>query len=321
MLALMSRPSSLAHKLLMLMLILKLASLVRTGIIRAREKVSRVITDPDEIENCSSVVSAWIKSDDFEQVVKDRGHFLFNLLDCTKETHKLILKTEDCKTFDEMIPSVLANVMNKNISEAINTTSFATKEARRILLAVYLVNISHKLRYFSCLANFWTKDIILTPQHKKLLGRFPLELRKYILGFLDSTLMVRWKNDNITILEENTNTLITMSIKFSITLINLLEEIIRDIDKTHPEDSSWSSSLSSSRVRNGRQIIAKLDELKTETVTLRNKLVMLKTPVIDPGLLEGFFNAMWQSIPTMLKQLLLLFAFLLGLKFIMNRHW
>lgn len=45
--------------------------------------------------------------------VKDR-QFLFYLLDCINETHKLILEaseTEDCKAFKKMIPSVLASMM------------------------------------------------------------------------------------------------------------------------------------------------------------------------------------------------------------------
>ena len=77
----------------------------------------------------------------------------------------------------------------------------------------------------------------------------------------------------------------------------------------------WSSGF-----RSEREKIAKLDELKIETVTLRAELAMLKTPFIL-GLLEGFLNAIRQSIPTILNQLLLLFAFLLGLIFILNREW
>lgn len=257
-----------------------------------------------EIESCSNAVSAWIKSDDFEQAVKDR-QFLFYLLDCINETHKLILaasESEDCKTFEEMIPSVLASMMNENIPQRINTTtsfesklvinikialSFATKEERRILLAVYLANISHKMRYFSCLANLWIKDVTLTPQHKRSVEDFPLELKKHIFGFLDSTLMVRWKSDNITILEYNTDTLINMLIKFSTTLINLLKEIKTDIDKTYPEESSW--MWSSRSVSSERKIIEKLDELKTKTVTLRDELNMLKTAFTE--LLSGLFRS------------------------------
>lgn len=256
-----------------------------------------------EIERCSNAVSAWIKSDDFEQAVKDR-QFLFYLLDCINETHKLILEaseSEDCKTFEEIIPGVLASAMNENIPQLIITTSFqsklvinikialsfATKEERRILLAVYLANISHKIRYFSCLANLWTTDIILTPQHKKSVEDFPLELKKHIFGFLDSTLMVRWKSDNITILEYNTDILINMLIKFSTTLINLLKEIKTDIDKTYPEESSW--RWSSRSVSSERKIIEKLDELKTKTVTLRDELNMLKTAFTE--LLAGLFGS------------------------------
>ena len=53
-----------------------------------------------EIKSCSDAASryAMLKKDNFEDVVKDREHFIFNLLDCTKETHKLIMKeTEDYK--------------------------------------------------------------------------------------------------------------------------------------------------------------------------------------------------------------------------------
>ena len=65
----------------------------------------------------------------------------------------------------------------------------------------------------------------------------------------------------------------------------------------------------------------KLDKLKTETVTLQAELVMPKTPVIEPSLLPSFLNVMWESVPTMMKQLLSLFAFIFGLMFMLNRHW
>ena len=62
--------------------------------------------------------------------------------------------------------------------------------------------------------------------------------------------------------------------------------------------------------RSERENTAKLDKLKTETVTLQAELVMLKTPVIEPSLLPGFLDVMWESVPTMMKQLLSLFAFI-----------
>ena len=257
-----------------------------------------------EIESCSNAVSAWTKSDDIEQAVKDR-QFLFYLLDCINETHKLILEaseTEDCKAFEKMIPSVLASMMNENIPQVINTTSFgsklvinikialsfATKEEGRILLAVYLANISHKIRYFSCLANLLTKGIILTRQHKKSVEDFALDLKKHIFGFLDLTLMVRWKSDNITILKHNTDTLINMLLKFSTTLIDLLKEIKTDIYKTYPKESSW--SWLSRSVSSERKIIEKLDELETKTVTLRTELDMLKTAFTE--LLASLFRCL-----------------------------
>ena len=106
--------------------------------------------------------------------------------------------------------------------------------------------------------------------------------------------MAQWKSANITILENNTDSLknVLYLIKFSTTpLTNLLEEISSYIDQTYPEDT-W---LRSSGFRSEREKIAKLDELKTETVTLRAELAMLKTPFIL-GLLEGFLNAIRQSI-------------------------
>ena len=48
-----------------------------------------------EIKSCSHAASAWMKKNNFEEVVKDREHFLFNLLDCTKDTHNLILKASE----------------------------------------------------------------------------------------------------------------------------------------------------------------------------------------------------------------------------------
>ena len=150
-----------------------------------------------EIKSCSHAASAWIKKDNFDEVVKDGKNFLFNLLDCTMETHKLILKaseTKDCETFDKMIPSeVLVSVMNTKIPEAIKTGSFATENQRLIrLLSVYLVHISHKIRYFSCLVNFWNKpDIILKEHHNKSVKRLHFEFKHYVFAFLDSTLMAQ----------------------------------------------------------------------------------------------------------------------------------
>lgn len=115
-----------------------------------------------------------MKKDIFEEVVKDGEQFIFNLLACTSETHKLILnapdpsEAKDCKTFEEMILSVhvvLLSVINKEIPEAINATSFASKEQRLILLSVHLVQISHLFRYFICMVKDWV-DILLTQYYK-----------------------------------------------------------------------------------------------------------------------------------------------------------
>ena len=173
-----------------------------------------------------------------------------------------------------MIPSeVLVSVMNKMIPEVISTTSFATKGQRLILLSVHLVNISHRIRHVFCLASVWTKDIILTPHHKESLEIFHLELKQNVLDFCDSTLMAQWKSDNITILENNTDTLINMLITFSTTLINLLEKIRSYIDETYLKSTWWLFRCFRSEHKN----VAKLDEQKTETDTLRTELVMLKT--------------------------------------------
>ena len=62
-----------------------------------------------EIKSCSRAASASMKKENFDEVVTDGKNFLSNLLDCTLETHKLLLiasETEDCKTFDKMIPSL-----------------------------------------------------------------------------------------------------------------------------------------------------------------------------------------------------------------------
>lgn len=235
-----------------------------------------------EIENCSHVAFASMKKHNFTEVVKDGEQFILNLLDCTKEIHKLILEaseTEDCKTFDEMIPSeVLASVMNEKIPEAINTASFATKE-QRLVLAVYLVHISHKIRYFSCLANVWTKSVItLQPDHKKSIERVHIELKQNILGFLDEKLIAQWKSDNITNLDNNVKTLLTMLTTFSTTLIHSLEEISSSKDGGLPSWLSWLLSF----FRSERENIAKrLDELRTETVTLRDELKRLKTAISE----------------------------------------
>ena len=260
-----------------------------------------------EIKSCSYAASryALMKKDNFEEVVKDREHFLFNLLDCAKETHKLIMKaseTEDCTTFDDKIPSeVLVSVMNTKIPEAIKTRSLAAEDQRLILLSVYLVHISHRIRYVFCSANFSTKDIILTLHHKASVEKFHLELKKDILDFLEATMMAQWKSDNITILENNTDSLKNMLIIFSKTLINLLEKISSYIYKTYMESTWWPFS----RFKRERKIIAKLYELKTETDTLQTELDKLtETSVDDPGLLEGLLTSMWESSPTWLKKLL-----------------
>ena len=176
-----------------------------------------------------------------------------------------------------MIREVLVSVMNKMIPEVISTTSFATKEQRLILLSVHLVNISHRIRYVFCLADFWTKGIILALDHKKSVEKFHLELKQNVLDFCDSTLMAQWKSVNITILENNTDTLINMLITFSTTLINLLEKIRSYIDETYLKSTWWLFRC----FRSERKNIAKLDELKTETGTLQDELVTLKTAMSE----------------------------------------
>ena len=252
-----------------------------------------------EIENCSHVALASLKKYNFTEVVKDGEQFILNLLDCTKEIHKLILEaseTEDCKTFDDMIPSeVLASVMNEKIPEEINcnTASFATKE-QRLILAVYLVHISHKILYFSCLAKVWTKSVVtLQPHHKKSIERTYIELKENILGFLDAKLMAQWKSDNKTILDNNIKTLLTVLTTFSTTLIHSLEEIS---NHNSPKDgglSSWLSWLSF--FRGERENIAKrLDDLRTETVTLRDELKRFKTAISE------FPAGSFLSLPTII---------------------
>ena len=131
--------------------------------------------------------------------------------------------------------------------------------------------------------------------------KFHLELKKDILDFLEATLMAQWKSDNITILENNTDSLKNMLIIFSKTLINFLEKISSYIDKTYMESTWWPFSW----FKRERKIIAKLYELKTETDTLQTELDKLtETSVDDPGLLEGLLNSMWESSPTWLKKLL-----------------
>lgn len=274
-----------------------------------------------EIKSCSHAASkyALMKKDNFEEVVKDREHFLFNLLDCTKETHKLIMKAseiEDCKPFDEMIPSeVLVSVMNTKIPEAIKTRSLAAEDQRLILLSVYLVHISHRIRYVFCSANFSTKDIILTLHHRTSVEKFHLELKKNILGFLEATLMAQWKSDNITILNNNTDSLINMLSTFSTTLINLLEKISSYIDETYLKSTWWPFRL----FRSERENIAKLNELKTQTATLKTELDKLtETSVTDPDLLKGLLNSMWESTPTWLKQSLSLIGLIWVLRLFLS---
>ncbi|XP_029207569.2 uncharacterized protein LOC114971204 [Acropora millepora] len=264
------------------------------------------VTDIKSCSHAASTTYALMKKDNFEEVVKDRN-FLFNLLDCTKETHELIMKTsetEDCKTFDEMIPSgVLVSVMNQKIPEAIKTRSLAAEDQRLILLSVYLVHISHRIRYVFCSANFWTKDI-LTQHHRtsESVEKFHLELKKNIVGFLDATLMAQWKSGNITILENNTNTLVNILNNLSTTLIDLLEKIKSYIDKTYLESTWWPFSY----FKRERKIIEKLNELRKETDTLQTELENLtETSVIDRGFSDRLLDLIWESTPTWLKRYLL----------------
>ena len=221
---------------------------------------------------------------------------------------------EDCKPFDEMIPSeVLVSVMNTKIPEAIKTRSLAAEDQRLILLSVYLVQISHRIRYVFCSANFSTKDIILTLHHRTSVEKFHLELKKNILGFLEATLMAQWKSDNITILNNNTDSLINMLSTFSTTLINLLEKISSYIDETYLKSTWWPFRL----FRSERENIAKLNELKTQTATLKTELEKLtETSVTDPDLLKGLLNSMWGSTPTWLKQSLSLIGLIWVLRLV-----
>ena len=254
-----------------------------------------------EIESCSHAASAWMKKDNLKEVVKDREQFLFNLLDCTKETHKLILKAsepEDCKTFDEMIPSeLLVRVMNTKIPEAFMTRSeFATEREGLILVSVYLVLISHRIRYFSCFVNFRSSPgITLRPHHKKSAERLDFEFKQNILAFLDMTLMAQWKSDNTTILQNNGVTLINMLNNFSTTLINLLEEI-----------SSYCWWFNSSN----------LDQIKKATLASKTDLDAIKRLIKPYG-----FRDLFQSISDNITKwdmliMTVCFLFILAVRFI-----
>jgi len=271
----------------------------------------------NEIESCSHAAFAWMKKYNFEEAVKDREQFLFNLLDCTKEAHKLILKaseTEDCITFDEVIPSeILASVMDKTIPEAIKATSlnFTTEEQRLIVLSVYLVHISHRIRYFSCLVNVWSKSSIFqTELHNNSVQRLHFEFKQHVLAFLDSALMVQWNSDNTTILQNNGVTLTNMLNHFSTTLINLLEAISSDIEQNYPR-GSW-------RFLGARGPLARLDEIKKGMLASKAKLAAIET-LIKPH--DGFQTDMFQSISdfcTGWNMLLMLFVlFSLGLHLIL----
>ena len=244
-----------------------------------------------EIKSCSRAASASMKKENFDEVVTDEKNFLSNLLDCTLETHRLILiasETEDCKTFDKMIPSeVLVGVMNTKIPEAIKTRSLDAEDQRLILLStVYLVHISHRIRYFSCLVNFWNKpDIILKEHHSKSVERLHFEFNHCVFAFLDSTLMAQWKSDNITILQNNSDTLINMLNNFSTTLISLLEEISSYIDQSYSKDSWWFVSA--------RESVARLDEIKKGVLASKTELANIKT-LIKPC--DGFISGMFPSI-------------------------
>ena len=243
------------------------------------------------IKSCSRAASASMKKDNFDEAVTDGKSFLFNLLDCTMETHKLIMKTsetEDCQTIDEMIPSeILVSVMNQKIPEAIKKRSLAAEDQRLILLStVYLVHISHRIRYFSCLVNFWNKpDIILKEHHSKSVERLHFELNHYVFAFLDSTLMAQWKSGNTTILQNNSDTLINMLNNFSTTLISLLEEISSYIDQSYSKDNWWFVSA--------RESVARLDEIKKGMLASKTELANIKT-LIKPR--DGFLSGMFPSI-------------------------
>ena len=262
-----------------------------------------------EIKSCSNAASASMKKDNFGDVVKDREQFILNLLDCTKETHRLILnapETADCKPFDEMIPSeVLVSVMNTKIPEAIKTRSFDTENQRLILLSVYLVHISHRIRCFSCSAvNVWSQPVfILKPQLKKSVERLHFEFEQYILAFLDSTLMAQWKSDNTTILQNNGETLINMLNNFSAILNNLLEELssYTRLDYPAKDTRSWLFDTLGGNV-------ARPDEIKREMLASETELAIMKT-LIKPY--DGFLSYIFQSIidiSTKWNMLLMLFV-------------
>ena len=97
----------------------------------------------------------------------------------------------------------------------------------------------------------------LKPHLKKILERFHLELKQYILTFLDLTLMAQWKSGNTIILHSNTDTLLDMLIKFLTTVTNSLKGISSYIDQASPE-ARW---LWYKRFRSERENIEKLDEL------------------------------------------------------------
>ena len=269
-----------------------------------------------EIKSCSHAASASMKKDNFEDVVKDREQFILNLLDCTKETHKLILdasETERCNPFDDIIPSeVLASVMNTKIPQAIKTRSFATENQTLILLSVYLVRISHRIRYFSCsAANFVRNTGFVKPHHRKSVERLHFEFKQYILAFLDSTLMAQWKSDNTTILQNKGDTLINMLNNFSKRLTNLLDEISSYNDQGHPARVSWWSDPL-------HGIVARPDEIKRGMLASKTELAIMKT-LIKPY--DGFLSYIIQSISdisTKWNMLLMLFVlFSLGLHLIL----
>ena len=262
-----------------------------------------------EIKSCSRAASASMKKENFDEVVTDGKNFLSNLLDCTLETHKLLLiasETEDCKTFDKMIPSeVLVSVMNTKIPEAIKTRSFDTENQRLILLSVYLVHISHRIRYFSCSAvNVWSQPgFILKPQFKKSVERLHFEFKQYILAFLDSTLMAQWKSDNTTILQNNGETLINMLNNFSARLNNLLEELSSYTRLDYPAKDTLSWLFDPLRGN-----VARPDEIKRGMLASETELAIMKT-LIKPY--DGFLSYIFQSIidiSTKWNMLLMLFV-------------
>ena len=207
--------------------------------------------------------------------------------------------------------------MNTKIPEAIKTRSFDTENQRLILLSVYLVHISHRIRYFSCSAvNVWSQPgFILKPQFKKSVERLHFEFKQYILAFLDSTLMTQWKSDNTTILQNNGETLINMLNNFSARLNDLLEELSSYTGLDYPAKDTRSWLFDPFRGN-----VAGPDEIKRGMLASETELAIMKT-LIKPY--DGYIFQSIIDISTKWNMLLMLLVlFSLGFHLVLyTRSW